>query len=86
MRVWLVLRVGTAPSTAKGGRGGGVKAVKAVGGTVSKRRGKKKKKGGEIKEMHMAAGWSDKGAGTEDKQMRPRRAGGGRRGGGAVIE
>lgn len=29
---------------------------------------------GEIKEMHMVAGRSDKGAGTEDKQMRPRRA------------
>lgn len=33
--------------------------------------------------MHMATGWSDKGAGTEDKQMRPRRAGGRRVGGGS---
>lgn len=33
--------------------------------------------------MHMVEGWSNKGAGTEDKQMRPRRAGGRRGGGGS---
>lgn len=80
-----------APSTAKGGRGKGGRGAgckSCHGGLVGRRvrDGREKK---EIKEMHMAAGPSDKGAGTEDKQMRPRRAGrrwwwrGG--GGGAVI-